>query len=121
MTTVAEFYSDPEALEEMGILYAVNVVDRVVPVVMAMLEVRETEASTDEKLRIFHDDLRFAVSAVLRWMGDPVNLDRCLNRMMCDGIDQSRKIFPAVDAFLRGEFDQFFQKISAGFQIPETG
>ncbi|WP_428946881.1 hypothetical protein ACQUQQ_08710 [Acidithiobacillus ferrooxidans] len=121
MTTAAAFFGDPEVLDELSVQYGYEIVSYIVPTVMAMLLVRGEGASTEEKLRIFHDDLRHSVSSVLQWMGDPDNLDRCLDRMIEDGIHRSREIFPAVDAFLEGRFDQFFQEISAEFRLPETG
>ena len=121
MTTAAEFYGDPFVLDEIAVMYSEDIVSRIVPVVMGMLLARDAGASADENLRIFHDDLRYAVSSAFRWMGDPDNLDRSLDRMIEAGVNRSREIFPAVDAFMRGEFDQFFQQIAPSFQVPESG
>ena len=121
MTTAAEFFGDPFVLDEISVIYGEDIVSRIVPVVMGMLLARDAGASAEENLRVFHDDLCYAVSSVFRWMGDADNLGRCLAPMIDDGISRSRKIFPAVDAFLRGEFDQFFQQIAPSFQVPESG
>ena len=120
--TTAEFFGDPVVLEELAPIYCAEMVSTIVPVVMGMLLARETGgAAPEEKLSVLHDDLRRSIPLVLRWMGDPDNIERHLDRMIDDGISQSRKTFPAVDAFMRGEFDQFFQQIAPSFQVPESG
>jgi hypothetical protein len=128
VTTAAEFFGDQEILDELVPIYGADVVSFFVPAVMGMLVVRETTASTDEKQHIFRDDLRYAASAVFRWMGDPANVERWLDQIMDDGIDAAQKRYPSVTSFLDGRFDQFFQEISAsfhvdscGFDIPESG
>ncbi|OCB03101.1 hypothetical protein BBC27_09640 [Acidithiobacillus ferrivorans] len=121
MTTAAEFFGDPEVLDELVVLYGADVVSALVPAVMGMLVVREATASMDEKQRIFRTDLRYATLAVFRWIGDPAKMDRYLDQIMNEGIDTAQKKFPAVTAFLDGRFDQFFQEICAAFHIPESG
>ena len=117
MTTAAEFFGDPEILEELAPIYCAETVATIVPAVMGTTLARETgDAAPEEKVRVMHDDLRRSIPLVLRWMGDPDNIERHLDRMIDDGISQSRKTFPAVDAFMRGEFDQFFQQIAPSFQ-----
>lgn len=121
MTTAAEFFGDPEILDELVPLYGADVVSAFVPTVMGMLVVREKSASTNEKQRIFRADLRYATLAVFRWIGDPTKTDRYLDQIMDEGIDTAQKKFPAVTAFLEGRFEQFFQEMSAEFNMPETG
>ena len=120
MTAAAEFFGDPEMLEELTPFYYAETVNTIVPAIMGMLLARETGDSTpEEKLRILHDDLRRSIPLVFRWMGDPDNIERHLDQMIDDGIRQSRKTFPAVDAFMRGEFDDFMRDMCAAFRLPE--
>ena len=120
MTTAAEFFGDPEVLNELAPIYCGETVSTIVPTVMGMLLTRETgDATTEERLRILHDDLRRAIPFVLRWMGDADNIERHLDQMINDGISQSRKTFPAVDAFMRGEIDGFVRNMCMDLQIPE--
>lgn len=118
MTTAAEFFGDPEILDDLVPLYGADVVSALVPAVMGMLVVRETTASTVEKQRIFRADLHTAALAVFRWMGDPNNMDRYLDQIMDEGVDTAQEKFPAVTAFLDGRYEQFFQEITATFNIP---
>lgn len=122
MTAAAEFFSDPEVLDELAVLYCADVVASIVPTVMGMLMARgDGAASADEKLRIFRDDLRRSIPPVLRWMGDADHIERYLDQMIDKGVNQSGKIFPAVDAFLRGESDRFLRDMCAELNIPEPG
>ena len=121
MTTATEFFGDPEVLDDLAPVYCAETVSTIVPTVMGMLVDRESgsSASPEEKLRIFHDDLRRSIPSIFRWMGDPANIERHLDQMIDDGINQSRKTFPAVDAFMRGEFDDFLRDMCAVFQLAE--
>ncbi|MHB8250662.1 hypothetical protein [Acidithiobacillus sp.] len=122
MTTAAEFFGDPEILDELVPLYCADVVATFLPTVMGMLVVRETTASTLEKQRIFRADLRYATLAVFRWMGDTSNMDRFLEPIMDEGIEAAQKRFPAVTAFLDGRFEHFLQEMTATFaSMPEPG
>lgn len=121
MTTAAEFYGDPEILDELAVLYGGEMASCIVPTVMGMLVARETSVSDEKMQRIFHDDLRLAVISILRWMGNPANQDRFLDQILCEGTTRSRRIFPAVEAFMDGRFDQFFQEIIAEFNMSESG
>ncbi|MBU2855924.1 hypothetical protein HF289_03230 [Acidithiobacillus ferrooxidans] len=122
MTTAAEFFGDPEILDELVPLYGADVVSALVPTVMGMLVVRETTASTIEKQRMFRADLRYATLAVFRWMGEPSNMDRFLEPIMDEGIEAAQKKFPAVAAFLDGRFEHFLQEMTATFSsMPGPG
>ena len=120
MTTAVEFFGDREILEELAPVYCAETVSTIVPSVMGMLLAREAgDATPEERLRILYDDLRRSIPLVLHWMGDADNIERYLDRMIDDGISQSRKTFPAVDAFMRGEFDDFLRDMCAVFQLAE--
>ncbi len=119
MTTAAEFFGDPEVMDELVVRHGADVVAAIVPTVMGILVVREAGSATGtDKQRMFRDDLRYATTALFLGLGDPARLEKFLDRTMEDGIDSSQRMFPAVTAFLEGRFDQFLQEICASFDLP---
>ncbi len=125
MTTAAEFYGDPAVLDELAVLYSGITVSFLAPVVIGMLAGREEDSGRflpdQERQHIFRDDVRTASIAVLHAMGDPARLNMRLDQIMREGTEIARKEYPAVDAFLRGEFDDFMRKVLADPSPSESG